>query len=381
MRVTFIHTADLQLGMKAAHAGRAAERVRAERLEALRRVMAVAVERGAQFVLIAGDLFEHHAIEPVLVQSAIDALAAPDVPVFILPGNHDVDRPGSVWGHPGWARHPHLHLLRSQPPVQPCEGVWLFPCPAQPGREDDDPTAWIDANGTDGIRIGIAHGSLETLPHDTTGHRISCDAAERSGLDYLALGHWHSTFMLPRPGGTRVAYSGTPEPSGYDEADSGNVLLVTIAANGSQPKVEKIAIGRLHWEQREHDVRGHGDLPAIRESYETLEPDPDRLMRVRISGLMAPDEASEIDRIRELLDARTAAFQLDTSELHLLPQTNGWLKRLPEGPLRMAAERLAKVAWGEADEAALPTDGDEPVTPQLAEQALIELYRHLEGTN
>ncbi|MGE3855133.1 MAG: metallophosphoesterase, partial [Planctomycetota bacterium] len=94
MRVTFIHTADLQLGMKAAHAGRAAERVRAERLEALRRVMAVAVERGAQFVLIAGDLFEHHAIEPVLVQSAIDALAAPDVPVFILPGNHDVDRPG-----------------------------------------------------------------------------------------------------------------------------------------------------------------------------------------------------------------------------------------------------------------------------------------------
>jgi len=48
----FIHTADWQIGMKAAHVGKAAERVRTARLETIRRIQHFARESIAEFVLV-----------------------------------------------------------------------------------------------------------------------------------------------------------------------------------------------------------------------------------------------------------------------------------------------------------------------------------------
>jgi len=56
--VKFVHTADVQLGMKALQAPEAAEQVRAHRFDALASVMDLAKREAADFVLIAGDLFE-----------------------------------------------------------------------------------------------------------------------------------------------------------------------------------------------------------------------------------------------------------------------------------------------------------------------------------
>ena len=71
----FLHTADWQLGMKAVHAGAAAQRVRDERLTAAKRVVATAVEHEAEFIVVAGDTFEDNGIERLLVQKAADILA------------------------------------------------------------------------------------------------------------------------------------------------------------------------------------------------------------------------------------------------------------------------------------------------------------------
>ena len=55
----FVHTADWQIGMKAAHAGSAGARVREERFKAAARVVDQARRSGAEFMLLAGDTFEH----------------------------------------------------------------------------------------------------------------------------------------------------------------------------------------------------------------------------------------------------------------------------------------------------------------------------------
>ena len=55
--VKFIHTADWQIGMKAAHVGAVGQRVRAERLEAARRVIEAATRHRADFIMVAGDTF------------------------------------------------------------------------------------------------------------------------------------------------------------------------------------------------------------------------------------------------------------------------------------------------------------------------------------
>ena len=50
----------------------------------------------------------------------------------------------------------------------------------------------------------------------------------RQGLDYLALGHWHSTRRRPGAGDVRYAYSGAPEPVAVHQDRAGKVLLVTL---------------------------------------------------------------------------------------------------------------------------------------------------------
>ena len=71
----FLHTADWQIGMRAAHVGEAGVRVRAERLVTARRVIEAARSEGAQFIVLAGDTFEDNGVDRILVQKITDILA------------------------------------------------------------------------------------------------------------------------------------------------------------------------------------------------------------------------------------------------------------------------------------------------------------------
>ncbi|MEN6549494.1 MAG: hypothetical protein ABFE07_25905 [Armatimonadia bacterium] len=61
--VRFVHTADVQIGMKATEAGERGAALREARLEALRRTVALTRDRQADFLLIAGDLFENNQVK------------------------------------------------------------------------------------------------------------------------------------------------------------------------------------------------------------------------------------------------------------------------------------------------------------------------------
>ena len=63
----FLHTSDWQLGMKAVHVGRAAEKVRSARIETIRRMQQIAREADVDFAVIAGDTFEDHGVSRKLV--------------------------------------------------------------------------------------------------------------------------------------------------------------------------------------------------------------------------------------------------------------------------------------------------------------------------
>lgn len=125
----FIHTADWQIGMKAAHIGTSADRVRNERLEAARRVVKVAEENEAEYIFLAGDTFEDNGVDRVLVQKVVDILGKFSGTVYLIPGNHDPLVPGSVWEHPAWASFTNLHVLEKAEPIEVHGGI-LYPCPA-----------------------------------------------------------------------------------------------------------------------------------------------------------------------------------------------------------------------------------------------------------
>src|SRR5512136_1296118 len=126
--------------MKAAHVGEAAARVREERLAAARQVVKVAQDRGAEFLLIAGDIFEDNGVERALIQKVADILSSCQVPVYIIPGNHDPLTPGSVWEHPAWKSMENIHVLREEKPVD-IPGGFLYPCPVKDKHSRKHPTA------------------------------------------------------------------------------------------------------------------------------------------------------------------------------------------------------------------------------------------------
>ena len=95
--VTLVCSADWQLGMRRRYFGPEAQhRYTQARLDVIERLGALALERDADAVLVAGDVFETNQVERQVISRAVEALARVPVPVLLLPGNHDALEPGNV---------------------------------------------------------------------------------------------------------------------------------------------------------------------------------------------------------------------------------------------------------------------------------------------
>jgi len=352
----FLHTADWQIGMKAAHVGRKAPDVRDARRKAARKVAELARTERLDFVLVAGDTFEDHAVSGERVDEVAEILAGCDCPVYLLPGNHDPHTAASVWERPVWQGRKNLHVLRDGSPVE-VPGGWLLPCPLTERWSGQDPTRDIPLEPKDGIRIGVAHGTLASVPDTERSHPIAENAAERARLDYLALGHWHTTRIYER-----TAYSGTPEPTRFAEADSGNVLVVEIPGPGVMPKVEKIRTAVLSWVSLEKELSHEGGLAAVDAELHRL-PDPrNTLVELVLKGLLFESDWPVLRRVQE--EAGNLFLHAHIDDAGLVPA--GVEKALPPGYFQDVEHELRKQA------------GSGPGA-EAARRALLELYRLAHG--
>ena len=77
-------------------------------------------------------------------------------------------------------------------------------------------------------RLGLLHAAI-AIPGRTDHDEvvITTDEIAASGLDYLALGHWHGA-QVAKARGVTYAYAGAPEPVALDQDKAGKVLLVTL---------------------------------------------------------------------------------------------------------------------------------------------------------
>jgi len=125
MPVKFLHTADWQMGMKALQAGEKAKEVRSKRYETAARIVELAKREAVDFVLLAGDLFEHHDVDEAVVRRTVTVLDSfGSIPVFVLPGNHDPLVAGGVWDRESWRQvGTHVTLLGKAQEILVSDGV------------------------------------------------------------------------------------------------------------------------------------------------------------------------------------------------------------------------------------------------------------------
>lgn len=336
--IRFLHTADWQLGMRAAQVAPVAARVRKERLETARRLMRLARERGVDFILLAGDVFVDNQVENQLAHQVVQILSqASPIPVFILPGNHDPLTPDSIYNRRVFSEGlpPNIHVMRTREAVTVLPGVELLPAPCLSKYAEEDPTAGMVGVVEGKIRIGLAHGSLRIEgKYQPNDFPIDLDAAERLGLDYLALGHWHSFYQH----GDRTVYPGTPEPTGFEERESGTAALVTLAGRGQLPQVEMVRVNGLTWEtwRRELQDNPRETIQWVRSRVEELA-DPRRtILKLILTGRDTAEEQDWLEELKEWLRARLLHVAVDAGSLARNPLTPGLINLARSRPFLAA---------------------------------------------
>ena len=311
--IRFLHSADWQLGARFAQFGARGARLREARLETLDRTLALARERGADAFLVAGDLFEDNQVDESLVRSVVDRFrACAPLPIYLLPGNHDPDTgPDSVWERSAFRSAPsHVRVLRRAGIHELAPGVMLLASPLHQKLSTHDPSLKLaelsSGLGADVIKIGMTHGSpaIESR-HQANDFPIALNAASRAGLDYLALGHWHS-WMADLDGG-RMVMPGTPEPDRFQADGAGQVAWVEVSGPRGALRVRPLEVASLHWRSAEFE------LASVESSRATLEglisgwrEAADRtVVRVTLRGMAVP---AELGRVRSWVDAALSSF-------------------------------------------------------------------------
>jgi len=331
MSLNFIHTSDWHLGHTYWRIGPRAAQSATWRLDAVRRIWELAAQKNADFIVVAGDVFDSDTPNAAWRRHAVELLADCPAPVYLIAGNHDPCAQGSVWFHPDFAGAldglSNVHLLTEAAPVETESGALLFPCPVVKKYDRSDATAWIpDASRGETARIGLAHGGWKgyfSAGNYQVLNVISDLCASRAGLDYLALGDYHSYTPPDHPAAkNRTFYAGTPEIGARDNIRGGHVLHVEIAGGGESPKVEAMPVGRvklcdlgaLHWS-------GDGDLESFKASATKNEGDSreDLILRARISGHVAPRVRRGFEEwLREARD-EFLGVDVDVSRLYAEP--------------------------------------------------------------
>jgi len=297
-----LHMADVHLGARHRDLGDAADRQRARQLAAYRRAMDVAIERRVDVVLICGDLFDSNSQHRRTVEQAaaeLHRLTDANIRSVLIPGTHDAYDPASIY------RAFDLRAMAGQPagsdlvtvlaaPPAPADVVFpdldlvvhgrVFATKRAPRSPLDGFSAAAETRAR--WQVAMIHGAVR-IPGKVETDDVIVDEAEiaASGLDYLALGHWHS-HLEGRSGAVSWAYPGAPEPVAVDQDGAGGVLIVTLEESGGQRRVttERVAVSRTSHRALDVDAAGIASEEALVAKLGAT-PDPDLMLDVRVVGI------------------------------------------------------------------------------------------------
>ncbi len=300
----FIHTADWQLGMTRHFLqGEAQPRYAAARRDAVTALRAVAAESGAEFVVVAGDVFEDNQLDPRVISQSLEAMRAIGIPVYLLPGNHDPLDAASVYTSALFLAEcpPNVTVLDRAGVHEVRPGVQIVAAPWRSKRPTTDlaaeALAELPADGT--IRVLVAHGAVDILDPDPgrpSTIRLAAlrDALDRGAVHYVALGDRHSRTQVGDCG--RIWYSGSPEVTNYDdiESDPGHVLVVDIDADG-RTAVDSHRVGRWRFTTLHSQLDNDRDIADLDMNLDLM-PDKDRtVVHLVLTGTLSVTDRAALD--------------------------------------------------------------------------------------
>ncbi|MCG7276569.1 metallophosphoesterase family protein [Corynebacterium singulare] len=329
--VTFIHTSDFQLGMTRWFLSPSAQsRFDDDREEAVVRLGELASETGAEFIVVAGDVFEHNSLNTSTLLRSKEVLKNLPVPVYLLPGNHDPLVADSIFFN---SFADNVHVIADSEPIEVRSGVEIVGAPYLSKRANYDlvrralePLEPLDRASGAVARIAVGHGQVESRAGeaeesdaDTIDLTFVEDCLDRGVIDYLALGDTHSTASLGRTG--KVWFSGSPETTAFDdrERDSGNALVVRV--EGEAVDVEKRSVGRWAFRALDADVNSMDDVERFLAELEEMPGKTRTAVKYSLRGTLGLSAQARLEQGLANLEEVFASLKPRerTMDLHLAP--------------------------------------------------------------
>lgn len=212
--VRLLHTSDVHVGETEGD------------VATLASVIQIAAAHDVDAVLVVGDLFDHNRVKTPVVEAVAALFGRLDVPVVILPGNHDSLVAGGVYDRVAF---PDNVQVISDPVGETVSladldvDVWGRP---HAGYDDFTPFEGLPGRSGSTWQVALAHGHLVRGGDDLRrAYLITADEIAGSDRDYVALGHWDVAHAVDA-GPVRSWYSGSPSRTSV-------CALVTLAHDGT----------------------------------------------------------------------------------------------------------------------------------------------------
>jgi len=379
-----LHTADVHLGARHTDLGERAAVQRERQFAAFRASVDLAVAEQVDLYLVAGDLFDSNtqprrSVERVAAE--FGRLARAGIRTVVIPGTHDVYDGASIYrsydlAGIAQAASDWIVVLTPYRPeiVFPSLDAIVYGRVFDTKRSPRSPLAGLDAQADARAtwKIGMVHGAL-AIPGRTDSDAvvITQDEIAATGLDYLALGHWHSA-VEGRAGTVSYAYSGAPEPVAVDQDGAGQVLIVTLDDRSGRHvvSIEPWRVGQTRLEKLDLDVSGVHSQPELIDVL-GRHADSNLVFDVRLTGLY-PDELDlDLDEVERALSPSFLRFRIRDVSIPSSPDGNAPPPDTVLGAFVMKVEgRIA-----ELERNATPSPGAAEELADLRE--VLRLGRHL----
>lgn len=269
--IKILHCADMHLDspFEGLASGKASLRRREQR-ELLRRLAELARSEEVDIMLLSGDLLDSDNTYYETGEELNQCLRSLSIPVFIAPGNHDYYSLKSPYARLKLPSNVHV-FSKNEIEYVPLPELKLRVYGAAFTEKHSAPLLHgFSAERKEGImNIMCVHGDVGAK--DSNYNPISLDDIEKSGMDYIALGHIHKASGLMKAGETWYSWPGCPEGRGFDETGEKTVNIVKLC--GDKCSLETKSIAGRKYESIKLDISGLDPLLAIHTSL------PDDTMR------------------------------------------------------------------------------------------------------
>lgn len=224
-KIKILHCSDLHLCSELSFLKNKAKARRQEVLNTLQNIINTCHTQNIELLIIAGDMFDSNHIDSATLSAVKNMFSLiPNVIIAIVAGNHDYYAVDSPYSDDDWPSNVVIFYNNFSKKEFPEKNLRLcgssFVCSYQEQTNTN-----ISVPDDNMINILIYHGDVISENQTSRYNPITVKQIEKSGFDYVALGHIHSASQVLKAGNTSYAYSGTPDGNGFDETGKKGVYI------------------------------------------------------------------------------------------------------------------------------------------------------------